>query len=119
MKFINDKGKNDWQITVDAQKDFYGQGVMTFAKRWADLMEKEIESGKNLKDIADKTSRQADTEGITGFMYGCAVGILSQTWIHGEDLRKWHNKDTQIGTEGDEANEKGGVLNPSMLCIGK
>ena len=33
-------------------------------------------------------------------------------------LRRWHNKATQIGTEGDKANETGGVLNPALLTIG-
>ncbi len=53
-----------------------------------------------------------------GFMYGTAVSILSQTWKHGEQLRRWHNKETQIGNEGDIANEKGGTLNPALLTIG-
>jgi len=33
-------------------------------------------------------------------------------------LRRWHNKENQIGTEGDKANESGGVLNPALLSIG-
>jgi hypothetical protein len=44
--------------------------------------------------------------------------MLAKCWLHGEALRRWHNKDTQIGTEGDRANERGGVLNPAMLSIG-
>ena len=50
---------------------------------------------------AKEASHLADSEGITGFMYGCAVSMLAQCWKHGEELRRWHNKDTQIGTEGD------------------
>lgn len=60
----------------------------------------------------------ANTDGITGFMYGCAVSGLAKFWKHGEQLRRWHNKDSQLGTEGDEANESGGVLNPAILTIG-
>jgi len=48
--------------------------------------------------------------GITGFMYGCAVNLLSQCWKHGEELRKWHNK--EYGHEGD------GVVNPAVFTIG-
>ena len=59
---------------------------------------------------AEEASHIADTEGITGFQYGCAVGILSQVWVHGEKLRRWHNLDRQIGNEGELANEKGGVM---------
>lgn len=51
-------------------------------------------------------------------MYGCAVNILSHCWIHGETLRLWHNLKTQIKHEGEEANEKGGVLNPAIINLG-
>jgi hypothetical protein len=56
-----------------------------------------------------------DAEGITGFMFGCAVLVLAKCWKYGEALRRWHNRDTQIGTEGDHANETGGVLNPALI----
>ena len=58
---------------------------------------------------ADKLSHEADVEGITGFMYGCAVSILSQCWKYGEELRKWHNK--EYNYEGD------GVVNPAVFTI--
>ena len=60
---------------------------------------------------AEKCSHDADTDGITGFMYGAAVSILSNHWKYGELLRKWHNK--EYGHEGD------GVVNPAVLTIGK
>jgi hypothetical protein len=50
-------------------------------------------------------------------MYGCAVSTLSETWKFGEELRRWHNIDTQIHHEGEAANERGGVLNPAVLVI--
>ena len=28
----------------------------------------------------------------TGFQFGCAVSTLAQTWKHGEELRRVHNK---------------------------
>lgn len=108
MKILQDK-QADWETCVEKNKDPYGKGVITFAKKWAEIMETEIESGKSLKDIADKASREADTEGITGFMYGCAVSILSQLWVHGEELRKWHNK--EYGYEGE------GCVNPAILTV--
>ena len=33
-------------------------------------MQAEIASGKELEDVADVASHEADTEGITGLMYG-------------------------------------------------
>jgi len=112
------KDEAGWKLSVEKNQDGYGSGVTRFAARWANMMEAEMAKGKKLKDIADKMSHKADVEGITGFMYGCAVSILSQVWTHGEELRRWHNKETQIGTEGDKANETGGVLNPALLCVG-
>lgn len=108
-----------WQKTVEANRDFYGSGVVRYAARWAALMEKRIAAGARLEDIAKETSHEADIEGITGFMYGAAVSILSQVWEYGETLRRWHNLDTQIGNEGERANENGVVLNPAILRIVK
>lgn len=107
-----------WQECVAANQDGYGGAVITYAHRWARLMEARIGQGVAVADCADELSHFADTEGITGFMYGCAVSILSATWEHGEELRRWHNLDTQIGTEGERANESGAVLNPALLSIG-
>ncbi len=114
MKLANE---SLWKEGLANNSDPYGSGVYRYAEKWADLMEKEMASGKKLEDIAEVTSHAADTEGITGFMYGCAVSILSSVWFYGESLRRWHNKDVQLGTEGDEANESGGVLNPAILVV--
>ncbi len=81
-------------------------------------MEGAIAQGATVEGCAKEVSSLADIEGITGFMYGCAVSTLAVCWIHGEALRRWHNKDMQIGTEGDKANETGGVLNPALLSVG-
>jgi len=108
-----------WREFKAKNRDCYGAGVIAYAQRWARLMQVEIAAGKKLEDIAEDTSFLADTDGITGFMYGCAVTTLAQCWKHGEQLRRWHNHDTQMGTEGDEANENGGVLNPAVIILSK
>lgn len=110
--------KKAWKKWVKANKDSYGKGVITYAERWADLMEAKMSEGSNLEKIAGDASHEADTEGITGFMYGAAVNVLLTAWVHGEQLRKWHNLETQLGYEGEKANEDGGVLNPALLNIG-
>ena len=97
--------------------DPYGAGIISFAERWAGLMESGIEQGKKIADIARATSSAADTEGITGFMYGEAASTLATFWEHGEELRRWHNLDTQIGNEGEKANAEGGTLNPACLIV--
>lgn len=106
MKLIN---KDEWEKWVNANRDPYGSAVIRYAERWANMMEEEMEAGKSLIEIADSTSHKADTEGITGFMYGCAVDILSQVWEHGDELRRWHNK--EYGYSGD------GVVNPAIITI--
>ncbi len=107
-----------WQKFKDANTDGYGGGVITYAERWARLMQVEMANGKSLKEVAEATSSEADIEGITGFMYGAAVAMLSKVWIHGDQFRRWHNLKTQIGHEGEQANEEGNVLNPAVLRIG-
>ena len=106
-----------WQKFKNKNQDSYGGAVMSYAERWARLMQAEMASGKNLEDVADAASHEADVEGITGFMYGCAVSILAEVWIHGDRLRRWHNLKTQIGHEGEQANESGAVLNPALLSV--
>lgn len=112
------KDKEGWDKFVKLNsKDDYSKGVVTFAESWAELMEEKIAAGEKLVDFAKLTSHEADTSGITGFMYGAAVSGLSEYWEYGEELRLWHNLDTQIGDEGERANKKGTVLNPALLTL--
>lgn len=101
MEFSDAEG---WKRCVDANQDDYGSCVIRYADKWARLMQVRLDSGETVAECAEKMSRLADDEGITGFMYGCAVQMLAKCWKHGEALRRWHNKETQIGTEGDKAN---------------
>ena len=116
MKILKGKEKEykDW---YDNNSEGYGRACFTYAEKWAEMMEEEIKNGKKLADIVKKLSHDADTEGITGFMYGIAVSILSLSWVYGEELRQWHNLETQIGDEGEKANKNGGVINPALLSI--
>ncbi len=115
MKIRDTDGWREW---VENNQDPYGKAVIEYSERWADLMEIELEQGKELVEIAKDASHEANTEGLTGFMYGAAVSVLATVWEHGEELRRWHNLDTQIKNEGERANESGGVLNPAILCLG-
>lgn len=97
-------------------QDPYSYECVRYAAAWASLMEVRI-AGKTVADVAKQASSEADTSGITGFMYGCAVSMLAEFWVRGDELRHWHNLDTQIGNEGERANESDGVLNPALLGI--
>lgn len=108
-----------WQTCVrNNSEDAYSFAVVQYAATWANLMEQRMAEGATLSDIAKRTSHEADTDGITGFMYGAAVSILANCWRHGEQLRRWHNIDTQVRDEGVRANETGGVLNPAVMVLG-
>ena len=113
-------GEEFWAEQVRVNDDPYGGGILRYASEWATRMEARLAARPDepFGDMAKETSHEADDEGITGFMYGAAVAVLSKVWVHGEKLRRWHNKDTQIGNEGDKANETGGVLNPALLNLG-
>ena len=117
MRILSGKQPEYELYVTKNSSDGYSLGVVRYTERWAALMEKRIDAGETLEAIAQATSHEADTDGITGFMYGCAVSALANFWIHGEALRRWHNLDTQIGSEGEKANESGGVLNPALLSL--
>ena len=112
------KDQKFWDAQVKANTDPYGGATIKYTEAWANLMEKRMADGTKLADIAKQASHDADEEGITGFMDDCAVSVLAKVWEHGEELRHWHNLDTQIGDEGEKANESGGTLNPALLNIG-
>lgn len=118
MKLMTGKTDKDWQDWKNKNSNPYNTEIMRYVEAWANLMESEMSKGKKLSDIAEQTSYEANTTGITEFMYGAAVSILSVAWTYGEELRKWHNLKIQIRKEGEQANEKGGVLNPALLVIG-
>lgn len=111
------KDQEAWNTWAENNEDPYGAAILSYAERWADMMEEEFAKDRTLKEVAKVTSHEADTEGITGFMYGAAVKVLATTWEYGEELRRWHNLDTQLGDEGEKANESGGVLNPALMNI--
>lgn len=111
---VSDQGQ--WNTWVEANTDPYGRGCVTFAARWASSMERRMAAtpGASVADVAAAAERAADTEGITGFMYGAAVQMLTECWVHGEELRRWHNGEY----DREDANDTpGAVVNPAILTI--
>ncbi|MBQ3421508.1 MAG: hypothetical protein IJH34_07525, partial [Romboutsia sp.] len=103
------KNKQLWNDCVEKNRDPYGSAVIRYCKKWAELMELEISKGKTVYECANATSNQADTEGITGFMHGCALSTLSEVWEYGEDLRKWYNGEYNYNDDG--------VVNPAVITV--
>lgn len=79
-----------WEQAKAANTDPYGGAVMTYAERWARIMEARMNHGERLEDIADECSHLANEEGITGFMFGAAVSTLAHVWKYGRELMVWH-----------------------------
>lgn len=102
--------EEDFKSWKSKNTDDYGREIFRYAESWADMMEKRMAKGEKLEDIAQSTSHEADTDGITGYMYGMAVAILTQTWKYGDALKVWHN--TKYGRPDAE-----GVVNPAVICI--
>lgn len=91
--------------------DGYSLGVLRYMERWGKMMEDAIAQGDTVAAAAERTWREADTEGITGFMYGCAVSGLSAFWRYGDELRDWHNRKYEYSGSG--------VVNPAVLVVGQ
>lgn len=103
------KDESGWLEGKSKNTDPYGACIYEYAEGWAKLMQVQMAKGIRLVDCAAPTSYELGFLGITGFMYGAAVSVLSHCWKYGEELRKWHNKEYKH--EGD------GVVNPAILTI--
>lgn len=106
-------------------EDGYSKAVVDYAEAWAALMEQHIGTTTisnaiehAIRSVAKATSHEADTDGITGFMYGAAVSGLSKFWLYGDELRAWHNRQYLDEDKAAEADKAGGVVNPAILHIG-
>ena len=113
MKILKGK-EQEYKEWYNKNLDSYGHRCFTYAEDWAEKLEEIIEESsddiqKVIVDNAERTASEADTDGITGYMYGAAVSILSHCWEYGEYLRKWHNH--EYNYDGD------GVVNPAVLTV--
>ena len=110
MKIKSGKEKEFAECIAVNSRDEYSKCVIDLMIRWANLMEEHIAKGEKISDIATGTFNEADTEGITGFQYGCCVNLLRQLWEHGDELNRWHN--SEYGYNGE------GTVNPAVFTIG-
>jgi len=85
MEFSN---KTTWLAVKAAnENDPYGAGILSYAERWARMMQLEMSTGKTLEDIWVRTSHDADLEGMSGASQGAATSLLIWTWVHGAEHR--------------------------------
>ena len=111
------KDEQAWRVAIDSHQDEYSKDILVYAQAWAEEMERRMDAGEQLEDIAHEASHAADADiGITGSMYGHAVMQLAIHWQHGEALRRWHN--ARHGVDGAVANETGGIIDPAIMTVG-
>lgn len=115
--------KDEYLAAFARNSDPYSRRCFTFAEGWAERMEAIMAESPGrdpavvIQTYAKSCAREENTDGITGFMYGMAVQILADTWVHGPALLAWHNDALQINGEGDEATAQGQALNPALLTV--
>lgn len=113
MPITDEKLWNSW---VKANKDPYGKCCVDVARQVMEILDKEPGDFDG-DDLINRADKEIKAGGITGFMAGCVAGMVSKAHSRGEEFRKKWNLSNQIGTEGEKANESGGVLNPALLTI--
>ena len=113
MPITDEKGWNDCK---NVNTDAYGGACVKVAKRLMEILDEEP-GDFDVYEIVCRADKESGAGGITGFMAGCVANIVSKCHSRGEEFRKKWNKENQIGTEGDKANEGKGVLNPAVLTI--
>jgi hypothetical protein len=91
--------------------------IIEYARHWAVAMQQEMREGYKLHEIAEYTSNFVNYDGITDRMFFLAVVILSHFWKHGKKLREWYNLRTQLAKEGEEANQEGKIVHPTVIKI--
>lgn len=111
LDIITDKAAEYKTYVENNSNDGYSRAVIDYGEMWGKLMQVELAKGKSLREIARLSQKGLGYLGITGFQYGCVVKGLSHFWKHGEELRKWHNKEYGV------SEDKAGVVNPAILTI--
>lgn len=92
MKIRNGKEKEYREFIEINSNDPYSYGIVKFMQRFAELLENKINQSDPqliINEYAEEIVREADTEGITGFMYNCAIGALVKYWEYGNELSHW------------------------------
>lgn len=113
MPIIDQEG---WDRSVEVNSDPYGKACVDVARRVMELLDQG--EPMNCRKLITDADEQIKAGGITGFMAGCVAQMVSCLHSRGEEFRRSWNTGNQIGTEGDRANDSGGVLNPALLQVG-
>lgn len=89
------------ELRANNAKDAVGLGIINYAERWCNMMEERIANGESVTQAAAETEYAADTELISGTMFGYSLNVLCRFWEHGEELREWYDSKYGIAEETD------------------
>jgi hypothetical protein len=124
--FGDDPGAWPDHLPQDQMGDGYAACIIVAARLWMDEMETALTVvGPSFgvdtvaREAYLRVDRRLGVWGLTAFQYGAAAETVAKCWERGEEFRRWFNLDTQLGDEGERANESGGILNPALLRIGE
>ncbi len=79
-----------WNLELERAKGTCLASTLAYADEWARIMERCLTNGYTIESCAEQTSHIVCNVG--GNEYHIAIRILIRTWIHGEELRDWHEK---------------------------
>lgn len=122
MKIKNGEEEAYKRYKESNNEDPYSARIVSFGEEWARLMEAEMGSGKELtSEMMDRCAGQADTDGITGFMYGAAASALSHFWEHAEKFQVAFNTQYMPKEKAEELakTRPGATVNPAIITIGE
>jgi len=108
------RDRKRWKEIVEINSNPIGLRIIKFTEGWARLMQMLMQKGATLDDCLYEAKDLADMDStLSGGAFGFAVFVLSETWVHGEELRKWHN--SHYLRPGEE--DPGGVIDPTRITF--
>lgn len=92
-------------------KDPYSAGIV----KWGEDVMNEVETNNT---SFEEAVRKTD-DGYTGFMYDCMIQALSNFWVRGDELLKWHNrKYIKDEAAADAKSAAGKQISTTIMTIG-
>jgi hypothetical protein len=96
MKIKNERVRRRRYLTVEKSKDpILGLAILHIAERWADALERLLETGAELSEVAEATHAYATNSAVALELHGkiCDVMVeyLEDCWRHyGSALARWY-----------------------------
>lgn len=91
MTFRDKAARALWKKNVQVNgSNNFGRPIISFAENWARLMEGMISKGATVSSCAAKSMKLAMPENLSGSQQGFAEVCIIETWIHGEEFKRWY-----------------------------